>query len=127
MGKSRYFVFGMLPVKREPTPEGGAKILKLNWETLAFEYGNEYRDRMLFDHSGDVETLSREQFIQYVESLRARRYKKDDDLGVLYQVMNAMEDVAKEKGRALSPKEKALLTELRRRTYDLFQAKYPEP
>jgi hypothetical protein len=82
---------------------------------------------MLFDTGGDVEYLSREQFIQYVESLRARRYKKDDTLGVLYQVMSAMEDVAEEQGRALSPKMKALLTVLRERTYDLFQEKYPEP
>jgi hypothetical protein len=127
MQESEYYVFGMLPVKYELIPEGGAKCLKLNWETLAFEYGNEYVSRMLFDTGGDVEYLSREQFIQYVESLRARRYTKDDTLGVLYQVMNAMEDVAEEQGRALSPKMKRLLTVLRERTYDLFQEKYPEP
>jgi hypothetical protein len=128
MEEPEYWVFGKRPVKYEPIPEGGAKVLKLNWETLAFEYGNEYLPRILFDHGGDVENLSREQFIQHVESLRARSYtKKDDVLGVLYQVLNAFEDVAKEQGRALSPKEKTLVAEIRRRTYELFQEKYPDP
>jgi hypothetical protein len=67
-----------LPVanKVRTDPEGGARLLKLNWETLAFEYGYEYLERIILGTSPDLESRSKEEFMQYVESLRARRYKK---------------------------------------------------
>lgn len=125
--RSRYVIFGMLPVKQEPTPSGGSKVLKLNWKTLAFEWGHEYGARMTYDRSGDVEYLNKDEFIEYVESLRAERYKKDDELGTLYKTMNEIEGKAKAEDRALTDEEKATLTALRHKTYAMFAELYPEP
>ena len=123
----RYVIFGMLPVKEEPVVGGGSKVLKLNWETLAFEYGYEYDCSTSSDTDGDVETVSDDQFIEHVEAIRARKYSKDDELGALYKKMNAIENAAKEQNRPLTNEEKAKLTALRQKTYAMFAEKYPEP
>jgi hypothetical protein len=122
-----YVIFGMLPVKEEPVVGGGVKVLKLNWETLAFERGYEYGSRMTYDTGGDVEHVTKDQFIEHVEAIRAENYSKNDELGALYKTMNAIENAAKEQNRQLTGGEKAKLTALRHKTYAMFAEKYPEP
>jgi hypothetical protein len=125
--RGRYVIFGLLPVKEEITPSGGSKTLKLNWETLAFEWGYEYDCSLSSDTDGDAEEVTKDEFIEHVESLRAERYKKDDELGAFYKSMNEIEARAKAEDRALTTEEKAELTALRYKTYAMFAELYPEP
>ena len=74
MEQPTYYVVGLRPVRFVPTPQGGLAVLKMNWETGAFEYGNEYLDKVTYGKD-DVEAVSEDEFIQHVESLRARRLK----------------------------------------------------
>lgn len=120
-----YFVVGLLPVKWLRTPDGGMAVLKMDWQTGAWIWGNGLIPQIMMGH-GDVEEVSEEEFIQHVEGLRARRYYGEGTVYDLYAVMNAMEDVAKEQGRPLTPEEQAIITELRRKTHSLFEAMLPD-
>lgn len=126
MDLPRYYLLGILPIKLVPTPEGGMTVLRMSWESLAFEYGNEHLDRLMLG-TGDVERVTEDEFIQHVESLRARRYAKDDALGAVYQVINGFEDVAMDQGRPMTDEEVAMVATLRRETYQRFRAAYPDP
>lgn len=119
----KYYISGKRPVKEEPTPDGGLKILRMNWDILAFEYGGS----PLTEAGGDVEYVTKDEFVQYTEELRARRYRGNDKLSELYRVANWIEDTAKQMGRAMTTEEKSILAMIRCRTYNLFQETYPEP
>jgi hypothetical protein len=120
-----YYIVGLRPVKFLPTPDGGLAVVKMNWETGIFEYGMEYLARATSSDS-DVDHVSEDEFIQHVESLRARRLRGDGPIFALYQTLNAVEDAAKAQGRRLDDEEAALVAELRRRTYAMFQAAHPD-
>lgn len=119
-----FYIVGLLPVKLLPTPEGGLAVLKMDWQTGAWTWGNDKLVKVMMGH-GEVEEVSEAEFIQHVEELRARRYQGEGTVYDLYALMNAMEDAAKGQGRHLTPEEQAILTELRRETYRLFEATLP--
>lgn len=121
-----YYVVGLLPVKLVPTPDGGRAVLKMSWETGAFELDHRMWERIHLARDG-VESLSEDEFVQRVEALRARRLSGDGPIFALYGLQNGIEDVAREEGRALRPDEEALLVELRRESHALFQAEHPDP
>jgi hypothetical protein len=123
---NEYFIIGDLPVKFVATPDGGLEVLKMSWTSGRFESGMEFYARA-GSSSPDVEQVSEDEFIQQVEGLRGRRVRVEGSLAALYELINATEDIAEEEGRALSPEEQALLAQLRRQTYELFQAEYPDP
>jgi hypothetical protein len=120
-----YYIVGLRPVKFIPTPDGGLAVVKMNWETGIFEYGMEYLARATSSDS-DVDHVSEDEFIQHVESLRSRRLRGDGPIFALYLTVNAIEDAAKAQGRRLNDEETALVAELRRRTYAMFQAAHPD-
>jgi hypothetical protein len=126
MDLPRYYIVGLMPVKFVSTREGGMVVLKMNWKTGIFEYGIEYTGQALLGKD-DVEQVSEDGFIQHVESLRARRTQEGGAIQALYDLMNGMEDNATKEERELRPDEQALLAELRRRTYSMFQAAHPDP
>ena len=125
MRKTEYYIVGIRPVKFVPLPEGGLSIRKMNWQTGVFEYGIEYLARAS-SSSADVDHVSEDDFIQQVESLRARRLKGEGPIFALYQMVNAMEDTAKAQGRRLTNDEEDLIAELRRQTYEMFQSEHPD-
>ena len=118
-----YYIVVERPVKVVATEDGGMTVLKYNFETGQFDYGMEYLSRLRFGKD-DVEKVSEEAFVQHVEKLRGRAVKGEGPVYVLYELINAMEDDAEEKGQALTMEEKALIVSIRRQTYELFEEMY---
>ena len=126
MREPEYYIDGLLPVKFVPTADGGVAILKMNWDTGAFEHAPELQ-RHIYHATGDVRAVSNDDFIQHVEAMRARRLSGEGPVYALYQLMNSIEDVAREEGRELTAEEERLLAELRRQSHALFAATHPDP
>ena len=120
-----YYIVGLRPVKLVPTADGGLAVVKMDWETGVFEYGMEYLARAM-SSDPDVDHVSEHEFIQHVEALRSRRLRGDGPIFALYQTINAIEDAAKSHGRRLTDEEAALVDELRRQTYAMFQTAHPD-
>jgi hypothetical protein len=121
MDLPQYHIVFTRPVKLLETEDGGMNVLKFDWKTGGFIYGMNLLSEIFFGH-GDVEQVTEDEFIQYVEKLRARRIKPGEGtVYTLYELINAMEDKAKEEGRKLTDKEKAIIADLRRETYQLFE------
>ncbi|GET35957.1 hypothetical protein [Microseira wollei] len=115
-----YYIVVERPIKVVSTKDGGMTVLKYNFETGGFDYGMEYLSRVMFGKD-DVEKVSEEEFVQHVEKLRGSSLKGEGTVYDLYQLINDMEDDAKEKGEDLTVEDKALIVSLRRRTYQLFE------
>lgn len=115
-----YYIVVERPIKLVSTEDGGMTVLKYNFETGGFDYGMEYLSRVRFGKD-DVEKVSEDEFVQHVEKLRGRSLKGEGTVYDLYQLINAMEDDAKEKGQELTVEDKALIVSLRIRTYKLFE------
>jgi hypothetical protein len=125
MDLPRYYIVGIRPIKFVPGPGGSLVVLKMNWDTGAFENGIEYYERALFGRD-DAERVTEDEFIQHTEAWRARHLKPAGPVGALYTTLNALEDTAAGQGRELTAEERALLAELRRETYRLFEAEHPD-
>lgn len=126
MIEPEYFLVGDLPVKFLPTPEGGRAVLRMSWTTGAFELDLAMWDRINYTHGG-VRQVPRDRFIEHVEAIRARTVSGEGPVFALYKLVNGIEDVAREEGRALRPDEEAVVAALRRQSYELFQAEHPDP
>jgi hypothetical protein len=126
MIETKYYIVGVVPVKLVPTAPGGLAVLEMNWDTGVFEQNMQLYLEIRHARDG-VEVVSHDQFIQHVEAIRARRLFGEGPVFALYKLMNGIEDVAKEEGRELRPDEEALIAELRRESYALFQAEHPDP
>ena len=122
----RYFMVGNFPVKFVPTPSGGLAVLELNLITGEFQPNLDRYDEV-YSRGAKVDNLSEDEFIQRVERIRARRLRGDGPVFALYELMNGIEDLAKEQNRSLAPDETALLASLRRESYARFQAEHPDP
>lgn len=120
MTKYRYFQVGAFPVKLALGPDGSSVALQLNLET-----GELAPSQATLDQIHAARTLTEEAFIDSVEAVRARRWTGSGPLTALYELMNGIEDVAQDQGRQLTSDEVALLTQLRRQSYALFEAEHP--
>jgi hypothetical protein len=121
----QYFIVGIRPIKFVRGPGDSLVVLKMSWDTGAFENGIEYYERALFGRD-DAERVTEDEFIQRTEAWRARHLKPGGPVGALYTTMNALEDTAAGQGRELTAEERALLAELRRETYQMFEAEHPD-
>lgn len=101
-------------------PDGSLAAVQLNLETGEFE-----PSRASLDQIDAARALTEEACIDSVEAHRARRWTGAGPLSALYALMNGIEDMAKDQGRQLTSDEAALLTQLRRQSYALFEAEYP--
>jgi hypothetical protein len=118
-----YYIVVERAIKLVPTEDGGMTVLKYNFETGRFDYGMEYLSRVMFGKD-DVENVSEDEFVQHVEKLRGRALKGEGTVYDLYDLINAIEDNAKEKGQELTMEDKALIASIRRQTYELFEKTY---
>jgi hypothetical protein len=118
-----YYIVVERAIKLVPTEDGGMTVLKYNFETGRFDYGMEYLSRVMFGKD-DVENVSEDEFVQHVEKLRGLTLKGEGTVYDLYELINAIEDDAKEKGQELTMEDKALIAIMRRRTYKLFEETY---
>ena len=76
----QYYIVFTRPVKLVDTEDGGMNVLKFDWGTGGFVYGMNLLSEILFGH-GEVDQVTEDEFIQYVEKLRARRIKPGEGTG----------------------------------------------
>jgi hypothetical protein len=107
-----YYVAGERPLKKLITASGGLMVLKMNWQDGTFEHGLEYLHNIM--HSHETEQVSEDEFIDRVEAHRATLSHPAGALQALYLLSR------------VTPAS-ALLHELRRQTYALFQDAHPDP
>lgn len=117
----QYHIVCTRPVKIVRIENGSPEMLKFDWDTGGYVNGDNLWADVFLSHGGDVERVTEAEFIQYVEGLRAHRIEGEGTVFTLYEVINAMEDTAKEEGRRLTEKERAIIAGLRRKTYALFE------
>ncbi|MBA3534231.1 MAG: hypothetical protein H0T73_20105 [Ardenticatenales bacterium] len=118
-----YYIVGVVPVKFLRTQDGRMVVLKMD-KRGHWVYGNDMLYSALFGTS-DVEEVSEAEFIQHVEKMRGQRLTREGSVYDLYAVIQAMEEVAQEEGRRLTPQEQTILHELRCHTHELFEASLP--
>lgn len=117
----QYHIVCTRPVKILRSENGRVEMLKFDWDTGGFVDGNNLWADVFLSHGGDVEQVTEEEFIQYIEELRGRRLKGEGTVYTLYEVINAVQDRASAEGRRLTEQERALIAGLRRETYALFE------
>jgi hypothetical protein len=139
----RFYIVGIRPIQLVPTDDL-LYTLKYDWDTGKFINGFEFRAKAMMSNS-DVEEITEEEFIQYVEQKRGRDLlrtgeigseyrahvktireglKKEEDVFAIYEQMNEIENKAKAEGRKLTEEETTYLTETRKKTYEMFREKY---
>jgi hypothetical protein len=122
MVREKYFIVGALPVKHVGLPDGRLSVRKLDWTTGLFIDGMD--KFMRTQEHDDVEVVSAQEFLEHVESHRARRDRLEDgELGALYQVIRGMEEME----RRMTEEERRALAEVKRQTSALFAAAHPDP
>ncbi|MEU8345925.1 hypothetical protein AB0C74_29855 [Spirillospora sp. NPDC048832] len=122
----QYYAYEGRPVVFVETPDGGLSILALSARTGEFERDRSYLDKIWFGTTADIETLTRDEFLQRVEEYRGRRLSGDGPAFALYETINGIEDAARAEPRRLTPEEKALIHTLRLRVHELFEAELRE-
>jgi hypothetical protein len=120
----KFYLFEERPVKFVFTPTGEKYVLKFDRVTGIFDYGMEYNSKITHNRDYDIEQLSYDDFIQYVESLRAKIVKEDGELLSIYKKINTIEDTAKQEGRTLTKEETETLLDLKKKSYQMFSDKY---
>jgi hypothetical protein len=118
----QYYVYEGRPVVFTEPPGGGLDCLALSPRTGEFARDMSYVRKIRYGTDADIETVTRDEFVQRVEEYRARRLKGEGAVYALYETINGLEDTARAEGRDLTPEEAALLHTLRERTHALFEA-----
>ncbi|MFB4308710.1 hypothetical protein [Actinomadura sp. GTD37] len=118
----QYYAYEGRPVIFVETPDGGLAVWVLSGRTGEFVRDRSYLEKIWFGTTADIETLTRDEFIQWVEEFRGRRLRGEGPAYALYETINGIEDAARAEPRRLTPEEKALIHTLRLRVHDLFDA-----
>jgi hypothetical protein len=118
----RYYVIGVVPVKYIYDPEKGCMTAKkYDSATGCFVEGEEYLADISF-RIDDVEEVSKEKFIRQLEELRAREFKAEGELTVLYdEIRNAIYTIRRE-GRRSTLAERQHIMDLCQKSYQLFES-----
>ncbi|SDY71594.1 hypothetical protein SAMN05444365_103229 [Micromonospora pattaloongensis] len=118
-----FFEYYTFPVKMVRTASGGLAAWRLSGRTGGWEAVNHLADKILFARGGEVDVISREEFVQLVERNRAEVLKGEGSVYALYETMKSIMDVADAEDRALTAAERALIEGLARKTFVMFEEK----
>ncbi|MES9539354.1 MULTISPECIES: hypothetical protein [unclassified Actinomadura] len=118
----QYYTYERRPVAFVKAPDGGLFVWALSPRTGEFQLDKSYLDKIWFGTTADIDTLSRDEFIQRVEEYRGRYLRGEGPAYALYETINGLLDAARAEPRPLTPEEKALVHTLRLRVHDLFEA-----
>jgi hypothetical protein len=114
-----YLEFLNRPIKIVLTEKGTEAIFKFDETTGGWLPGDDFWTEVRLGR--EIRQVTEEEFIQLVEKKRCLFLKGEGTVCTLYELINAMQDAAKEKGRELTDTEKAIIAGLRRETYTLFE------
>lgn len=116
-----FFEYFAAPVKLVPTADGGMAAWRLSTRTGGWDPANDIVDRILFARGGEVDVLTRHEFVQLAEECRARYLRGDGPVYALYETMRAISEVAEQERRPWTVSEQALVRGLARRTFVMFE------
>jgi hypothetical protein len=122
----QYYAYEGRPVAFVEAPDGGLLVWALSGRTGEFTLDRSYVDKIWFGTTADIDTLTRDEFVQRVEEYRGRRLRGDGPAYALYETINGLEDASRAEARDLTPEERALIRTLRLRVHDLFEAELRE-
>lgn len=119
--KYEYWTVGVRPVILKYENGKKLEVVKYDWDTGTFVSGWEYYVEITMSFRGDMDELTREEFISHVETLRGK-LTFTGKLEELYTAARAITATAKEVSRALTQDEKERLFALQYESYRLFEA-----
>jgi len=117
-----YYAYYNRPVKFVATTDGAMAVWKLSWNTGGWEPAEELVDEIAHDAGGEVSRLTRDQFIDLTERTRAKRRLGNATIGALHETAQAILDQARHDNRPLTDEEQALVKEIFKHTYQMFEA-----
>lgn len=118
-----YFKYYAAPVKMVETPDGGIAAWRVSIDDGGWKSANEIIDEILFAVGGDIDALSRDEFVQRVERYRGHYLTGDGPVFALYETVKAIIDAERRESRYLTSEEIALVRGLRRKTFVMFEEK----
>ncbi|TWJ23876.1 hypothetical protein [Micromonospora endolithica] len=117
----KFFSYYKNPVKLVSAAGGEIRAWRLCRTTGGWESADDLIDEILLAVGGEVSSLSREDFVQWVEHDRAEHVQGEGSVFALYETIGAILDVAEGQRRGLTSMEQALVVGLRRKTFVMFE------
>lgn len=118
-----FFSYHKAPVKMVGTPDGGLAAWRMTIDTGGWEPVNHLVLRIVSDVGGEVDEISRDEFVQHTERDRGRYLSGAGPIFALYETVQAIVAREREENRFLTVEEKALVRGIRRRTFRMFEEK----
>ncbi|RSM69836.1 hypothetical protein DMH04_45655 [Kibdelosporangium aridum] len=98
---------------------------ELNLRTAEFDLATHQIDRILFDVHADIDRVNEAEFIDATEVERATYLRGDGPIFALYDTINGIIDQMEREGRRrLEPHERALVTQLRKQTFAMWEEEF---
>ncbi len=122
-----YYLHYARPVKVVYAADGRPEVYRFTRHTGRFERDDDLYGEIISSLGGETDAVDEDRFIQETEKLRARYLHGDGPAFAVYDTIEAITKAAQAEGRGLTPDEAALIRELRRRTYALFESEATPP
>ena len=87
----QYYTYERKPVAFVKAPDGGLFVWALSPRTGEFELDKSYLDKIWFGTTADIDTLTRDEFVQAVEEYRGRRLSGDGPAYAFARAIGAVE------------------------------------
>ena len=118
----RFFEYYGSSLKLVETPDGGVAGWRLSEDSGGWERANHLIDKAL-SAGGEQEIyeISPDEFIWLTEQERGRHLDGDGPVFALYKTVEALQDTIRAERRYPTPREQALITGIRRRTFVMFE------
>jgi hypothetical protein len=116
-----FFSYYESPLKLVADDAGRIQGWRISRKTGGWERADELVRKVLFVGGDEIEELSRDEFIEYIEHDRGRYLRGSGPIFALYETVSAIEEQADAERRPLTPVEAALVKGIRRKTFVMFE------
>ncbi|MFC0007450.1 hypothetical protein [Micromonospora siamensis] len=119
-GSSRFFDYYDSPLKLVEVPGGKFTAWRLS-DTGGWNRADDLINKVLLVGGDEIQEITRDDFVQLTERERAYRLKGTGPVFALYETVQAILDVPDRERRSLTPRERALVGGIRRKTFVMFE------
>ncbi|MGN9774161.1 hypothetical protein ACTMS0_00050 [Micromonospora sp. H33] len=116
-----FFSYYESPVKLVETADGGVAAWRLSKDTGGWLPANYLIDKVLFGEDGEIEPLTRDEFVQRTEHDRGYYLRGEGPVFALYETVRAVRESQARERRYPTPREIALVEGIQRRTFVMFE------
>ncbi|GHJ10044.1 hypothetical protein TPA0907_44110 [Micromonospora humidisoli] len=116
-----YYSYYDSPVKVVATEDGVPQVWRIVMDTGGWMRDDSILGELLFAAAGEVSRRSAEEFVQDVERYRSDYLSGDGPVFALYETAAAIIDSAVRERRNPSPRERAMVRGIRRKTFVMFE------